>query len=66
MNPLFRVTLMKPLKQPCVPRKGVFDVSRRDTALDLSNLISDTIDSDAFLGKIISGQVSGWEGGWEI
>ena len=39
---------MKTLKQTCIPRKSVFDISRRDTVLDLSDLISKSIDPHIF------------------
>ena len=39
---------MKTLKQTCIPRKSVFDTSRRDTVLDLSDLISGNIDPHKF------------------
>ena len=32
---------MQSLKQLCTPRESVFDVQRRDTVLDLSDLIED-------------------------
>lgn len=39
---------MKPLKELCVPRKSVFDTQRRDTVLDISDLLSDRIKPDEF------------------
>ena len=39
---------MKTLKQSCIPRKSVFDASRRDTVLDLSDLIAENIDPHKF------------------
>jgi len=39
---------MKTLKQTCTPRKSVFDTSRRDTVLDLSDLIAENIDPHNF------------------
>jgi len=39
---------MKPLKQLCVPRDSVFDVSKRDTVLNLSHLTDGKIDAKAF------------------
>jgi hypothetical protein len=39
---------MKTLAQACKPRDSIFEASRRDTVLDLSDLISDRIDPDAF------------------
>ena len=62
---------MKTLKQLCVPRKSVFDVSRRDTVLDLSDLINDRIDGDAFfeenyftdgMKRLVSGAFARFEG----
>jgi predicted AAA+ superfamily ATPase len=39
---------MKSLKQLCVPRQSVFDRSRRDVVLDLTNLIEDRIEPSEF------------------
>ena len=39
---------MKTLKQLCKPRESVFDNTRRDVVLDLTNLIEDNIDANAF------------------
>lgn len=39
---------MKTLAQSCVPRDSVFDLSRRDTVLDLTDLIQDRIDPEDF------------------
>ncbi len=39
---------MQTLKQLCTPRSSVFDASRRDVVLDLTDLIDNRIDSDAF------------------
>jgi hypothetical protein len=39
---------MKTLKELCKPRESVFDVSRRDVVLDLSDLIDDRIDPEEF------------------
>ncbi len=39
---------MKPLSQLCVPRPSVFDPTKRDTVLDLTDLIQDRIDAAAF------------------
>lgn len=39
---------MKSLKQACIPRDSVFDKSRRDTVLDLTDLIDDRIDPQKF------------------
>jgi len=40
---------MKTLHQLCVPRQSVFDVSKRDTVLNLTHLAADKIDGPAFL-----------------
>ncbi len=39
---------MKSLKQLCVPRPSVFDTQRRDTVLDISDLLGDRIEPDEF------------------
>jgi predicted AAA+ superfamily ATPase len=39
---------MKQLKQLCKPRESVFDLQRRDTVLDLADLIEDRIDPHEF------------------
>lgn len=39
---------MKTLKQLCKPRPSVFDKTRRDTVLDLTDLVEETIDADEF------------------
>ena len=39
---------MKTLASACKPRDSIFEASRRDTVLDLSDLVSDRIDPDAF------------------
>jgi hypothetical protein len=39
---------MKPLSDLCIPRKSVFDKSRRDTVLDISDLVEDKIDPKLF------------------
>jgi hypothetical protein len=39
---------MKSLKQLCVPRPSVFDVQRRDTVLDITDLAGDRISPDEF------------------
>lgn len=39
---------MKSLRQLCNPRDSVFDVQRRDTVLDISDLIDDRIDASEF------------------
>ena len=45
---------MKPLKQLCVPRQSAFDTQRRDTALDLRDLIGDRIRAEDFFREITS------------
>lgn len=39
---------MKALKQLCIPRKGVFDVSKRDTVLNLTHLTDDKMSAAEF------------------
>jgi predicted AAA+ superfamily ATPase len=39
---------MRSLHSACIPRKSLFDKTRRDTVLDLGDLIQDRIDVDAF------------------
>lgn len=39
---------MKSLAALCTPRKSVFDPSRRDTVLDLTDLLEDKVDVDRF------------------
>jgi len=39
---------MKTLKAACVPRQSVFDSNRRDTVLDVLDLVNDRIDARAF------------------
>lgn len=39
---------MQSLKKLCIPRKSVFDQQRRDTVLDISDLIADTISPESF------------------
>ena len=39
---------MKALKQLCIPRKSVFDVSKRDTVLNLTHLTDDKISAAEF------------------
>src|SRR5215204_787226 len=39
---------MKSLKQLCVPRDSIFDLARRDTVLNLSNLVDGKIDATSF------------------
>jgi hypothetical protein len=40
---------MKTLEQLCTPRQSVFDVSKRDTVLSLTQLAAGRIDGPAFL-----------------
>lgn len=42
---------MKTLKSACKPRDTVFDAARRDTVLDLSDLVGDRINSDEFFSE---------------
>jgi hypothetical protein len=42
---------MKSLSQVCVPRKSVFDVQRRDTVLDLADLIAERIEPAQFFAE---------------
>lgn len=42
---------MKTLKQLCKPRESVFDNTRRDVVLDLTNLVENNIDADAFFAE---------------
>jgi len=39
---------MKTLARACKPRDSIIDKARRDTVLDLSDLIQDRIDAEAF------------------
>jgi len=39
---------MKSFQQLCEPRESVFDLQRRDTVLDISDLIEDRIDVAEF------------------
>jgi hypothetical protein len=39
---------MKTLEQLCVPRQSLFDISKRDTVLNLTHLTQDRIDGPAF------------------
>ncbi|MGH8501569.1 MAG: DUF499 domain-containing protein [Gammaproteobacteria bacterium] len=39
---------MSPLQQACTPRHTVFDKTRRDTVLDLGDLVEERIDADGF------------------
>ena len=42
---------MKTLKQACAPRAATFDPTRRDTVLDLSDLVEERIDPAAFFAE---------------
>ena len=42
---------MKTVRQACVPRPTTFDPARRDTVLDLSDLVADRIDAAAFFAE---------------
>ena len=42
---------MKTIRQACVPRATTFDPARRDTVLDLSDLVEDRIDPAAFFAE---------------
>jgi hypothetical protein len=42
---------MKTLQQLCIPRSSVFDAQRRDTVLDLTDLVNDRIDPNAFFAE---------------
>ena len=42
---------MKVLKQACKQRASVFDATRRDTVLDLSDLVEDQIDAKEFFAE---------------
>lgn len=42
---------MKTLRQACRPRASVFDPSRRDTVLDLTDLVQGRIDPDEFFAE---------------
>ena len=39
------------VKRACIPRASTFDPTRRDTVLDLSNLIDGRIDPDEFFAE---------------
>ncbi len=39
---------MKTLQEICIPRESVFDRTKRDTVLDLTDLLEDKIDGDLF------------------
>ncbi|MDD9983983.1 MAG: hypothetical protein OXU81_21920 [Gammaproteobacteria bacterium] len=43
---------MKTLKQVCIPRGSTFDPTRRDTVLDLSDLIDNRIDPADFKARV--------------
>lgn len=40
--------IMKALKKLCTPRSSVFDAQKRDTVLDISDMIADKISPDEF------------------
>ena len=42
---------MKTVRQACRPRSSTFDASRRDTVLDLTDLIDDRIDAADFFAE---------------
>jgi len=42
---------MRTIKQTCVPRPGTFDSARRDTVLDLTDLIENRIEPDVFFAE---------------
>ena len=42
---------MRTVKQACIPRPGTFDPNRRDTVLDLTDLIEDRIDPGEFFAE---------------
>ena len=42
---------MKTVRQACVPRAATFDLARRDTVLDLSDLVADRIDPALFFAE---------------
>ena len=42
---------MKTLKELCIPRSSIFDRSRRDTVLNLTDLIEDKINADDFFAE---------------
>ncbi len=42
---------MKPLKELCTPRTSVFDPQKRDTVLDLTDLIDEKIDPAIFFSE---------------
>jgi hypothetical protein len=44
---------MKSLKQLCVPPASVFDKSRRDVVLDITDLAENKIDPDDFSRRTI-------------
>jgi predicted AAA+ superfamily ATPase len=45
------VRSVRSLKQLCKPRNSVFDPQRRDTVLDLTDLIDDRINPDEFFAE---------------
>jgi predicted AAA+ superfamily ATPase len=42
---------MKTLHQLCVPRPSVFDKSRRDVVLDITDLVESKVDPDDFFAE---------------
>jgi hypothetical protein len=42
---------MKTLKPACIPRKSIFDPSKRDTVLDITDLIENRISADEFFAE---------------
>src|SRR3989338_8156441 len=42
---------MNPLKKLCVPRETVFDISKRDTVLNLTHLVDGKIEGKAFFDE---------------
>ena len=42
---------MKTLKQACTPRSSVFDAARRDSVVDLTELVANRIDAQAFFSE---------------
>ena len=42
---------MKTVRQACIPRATTFDPARRDTVLDLSDLVADRIDAASFFAE---------------
>ena len=42
---------MKTIKQGCIPRTSIFDPSRRDTVLDLTDLVDGRVDPEEFFAE---------------